>query len=129
MKDCHSWNNCYNINEIYNIILAKEVVMTRIKTALDEKIFVGIIVLFWVLIFAFCLSGEINIHYKKESFVIEPHFSDEFEIRYEDIQNIEYNPYLLIGDDVSGYRSLSVKEGTFRHKQLGEYTRYTYISC
>ena len=71
-------------------------------------------------------TGDIRLHYGQDSFTIEADFHSDFTADYEAITSVEYSRHLEPGTRVSGFHSPRLLMGTFRNKELGNYTLYTY---
>ncbi len=71
-------------------------------------------------------TGEINYNFGAESVVIEADFYSDLEIRYEDIEEVEYLLKNGAGAKINGFNSAKLLIGKFSNKAQGEHFRYTY---
>lgn len=75
------------------------------------------------------VSGDIDIEYNEESFVVDASYWQDIAIRYDMIRNIEYRKTDNVGLRTYGFGSAALLLGAFRNEEFGAYTRYSYTKC
>ena len=106
----------------------------RIRSNPKAMIFSGIFV---VGILAFVLwtlfTGDMEVVFGEQSFTIETKNWSDLTVRYQDIENVAYEPRGLSGGDsevrTNGFGNLKMSLGAFANDRYGAYTRYTFSSC
>lgn len=89
-------------------------------------IFTGAILIFTgIMMFA----GDISVRYGETAFNIEATLWNDYKVKYENIEKIEYREYDSIGDRTNGLGNVRVQAGRFRNEEFGNYTRYSYNGC
>ncbi len=92
-------------------------------------IFAGILALVLVLIFALTMfTGEINYEFKNDSLNINASYHKSLEIKYSDIDSIEFRVNSDIGKSDGAFVSNKLLLGNFKSERYGEYIRYSYKS-
>ncbi len=71
--------------------------------------------------------GDIEIEYGEDSFEVVASFSNDLDIKYDDIDNIEYRENDDVGLRTYGFQSARLLIGSFQNDEFGVYTRYSYI--
>lgn len=78
-------------------------------------------------------TGDMEIVYRQDSFTVETANWEDLTIRYEDIEEINYqetDPSSEVsGARTNGFGNLRMSLGSFENELYGAYTRYTYASC
>lgn len=84
-----------------------------------------------VLLFAAVImfTGEIRVHYGKDSFFIEASYWQDLTVDYDVIERIEYRDSDNRGMRTGGLGSARLLAGAFHNEEFGSYTRYSYIGC
>ncbi|MBR6515072.1 MAG: SdpI family protein [Clostridia bacterium] len=71
-------------------------------------------------------TGDIDITYNDDGFVIDSMFMSPYEVKYSDIGGTEYSETYIEGQKVMGFNSAKLLMGTFKNDKYGNYQRYTY---
>lgn len=74
-------------------------------------------------------TGNININFKEDSFVIEASYWSDPEIEYSSIYSVTYREDVDAGMRTNGFGSARLSMGTFSNEEFGTYTRYSYTTC
>ena len=74
-------------------------------------------------------TGNIEVHYGDSSFEIEASYWKDLEIKYDDIESIEYREGVPKGIRTDGFGSPRLSIGEFENDEFGRYIRYTYTKC
>lgn len=74
-------------------------------------------------------TGNININFKEDSFVIEASYQSDPEIEYSSIYSVTYREDVDAGMRTNGFGSARLSMGTFSNEEFGTYTRYSYTTC
>ncbi|MBE6649580.1 MAG: hypothetical protein E7614_08720 [Ruminococcaceae bacterium] len=104
--------------------IEKEDLKLSKKASVAVAIIVSIILIFCAVI---TFTGEIKISCE-DSLVIEADYWSDIEIKYDDIENIEYRENVP-GERISGFGSHRLLLGYFKNDEFKTYTRYTYAKC
>ena len=94
------------------------------KKAKTISIAVVSVILAFVSIISF--TGKLNFTFKEEKMVVGVTFGGGTEIKYSDIESVEYIESKASGMRVSGFASSKLLYGWFRNDEYGNYLRYTY---
>jgi len=78
-------------------------------------------------IIMFC--GKVEPSLDEDSINVKATFWSDLELKYEDIDSIEYREGGVDGQRISGFGSAKLLLGSFRNDELGMYTRYTEGKC
>ncbi len=97
------------------------------KTALGVTGVLTAVILIAVSVLMF--TGNIGVRYGEDSFKIEADYYQDLEIRYADIDRMQYREDLKAGSRTYGFGSPRLSMGTYRNDELGSYTRYSYTRC
>ena len=71
------------------------------------------------------LFGQVEIVYKSESFVASATFNKAIEVRYDEIDSIEYRDNDDVGTRIMGVATGKILAGSFSNSEFGNYTRYS----
>ena len=91
-----------------------------------ETISIVFCVISFIAVGILLFTGNINIKYGRNSFTIKATYWNNQEIKYEDIESIEYYDEKIPGSRVGGFGSFRLLMGDFKNDEFGNYTRYTY---
>ncbi len=97
----------------------------RITRNLSLVIVAVILVLTAVLMF----TGEIQVHFAENSFLIEASYHEDLTVVYDEIDAVIYREACDPGTRTFGFGSPRLSMGTFENGEFGSYTRYTYTAC
>ncbi len=75
------------------------------------------------------LTANVEIIFEEEYLRIEATYCQDIELKYEDIESVEFRNEFDIGRRFSGYGSFNLSMGNFRNDEFGSYTVYVYNSC
>lgn len=90
-------------------------------------IFAGILAFVLVLIFALTMfTGEINYEFKENILNINASYHKSLDIKYSDIDSIEFRVNSDIGKRDGAFVSNKLLLGSFKSERYGEYIRYSY---
>lgn len=81
-----------------------------------------LVVLFVVLMFV----GSVDVAFGEESFVIEVTFTEDLEVKYNEVESVELRDDFDVGSRVYGFGSPRLSTGTFENDEFGRYTLYAY---
>ncbi len=99
------------------------------KTSKMGKFGIG----FSVVIIAVCaillFTGNVNVEFDEETFVIKATYWYDKEIAYEEVESIEFRNEKISGARTGGWGSMRLLLGDFNNKEFGNYLRYTYNHC
>ncbi len=101
----------------------REIVKNTKAALIVTAILVPILVVFLVV---FMFTGKIEIMLGDTALEVEASFSQNFTVKYEDIDAVEYREGSVDGQRVMGFGSARLLMGTFQNEEFGTYTRYTY---
>ena len=79
-----------------------------------------------VFLVVFMFTGKLEVTLGEDALTVETTFSQDFSVRYEEIDAVEYRAHSVDGQRVMGFGSARLMLGTFQNKEFGTYTRYTY---
>ena len=96
---------------------------------LASKIGVGFMAATFLLVGIFLLTGDVEIEYADDSFVIKASYWYDKEIEYAEIEHIEYIDEKVSGARTGGVGTFRLLLGDFNNEEYGNYTRYTYADC
>ena len=96
---------------------------------LASKIGVGFMAATFLLVGIFLLTGDVEIEYADDSFVIKAPYWYDKEIEYAEIEYIEYIDEKVSGARTGGVGTFRLLLGDFNNEEYGNYTRYTYADC
>ena len=85
-----------------------------------------IVVIIFVLVAFLMFTGDIKAVCTDDSFDVKASFSEDFSVKYEDIDSVEYREGGVDGQRIYGFASARLLMGSFKNKEFGNYTRYTY---
>lgn len=89
---------------------------------------VTIVFLVWVM-----LAGNMTILFQDDNLAIEASGWGDYEVKYEDIESIDYEPGAGTKDDngrrTNGFGNLKMSMGHFYNERFGDYIRYTFNDC
>ncbi len=71
-------------------------------------------------------TGEIEISYTDQGFVIDSMYSQPYTVKYSDVGTTEYREEYIDGHKVYGFNSAKLMMGTFENEMYGKYQRFTY---
>ena len=74
-------------------------------------------------------SGKIETSLDEDSINVKATFWKDAELKYENIESIEYRADGVDGSRISGFGSAKLLLGTFTNDELGMHTRYTEGNC
>ena len=100
-----------------------------IKTKADKigltitAIFVPLILIFVAILM---FTGDVNVIYNSDSFKIEASYCSDLEVKYQEIDSLEYQTNFDKGSRRYGYGSAKLSIGTFDNDEFGRYTLYAY---
>ena len=99
-----------------------------------DCLFWGIISLIVMLVLVIVLpiimfSGKIETSLDEDSLNVQATFWKDAELKYENIDSIEYRADGVDGTRISGFGSAKLLLGTFNNDELGMHTRYTEGNC
>lgn len=87
----------------------------------------------WVLVIAILIgcgfilfSGSIEYEFREDALVMDATFSAPIQLRYDEVETIEYREGNVDGVRVNGFGSLRLLLGYFENEEFGTYSRYTY---
>lgn len=98
---------------------------------LDRRVLkVSLVLLAVLLIFvlAVLFTGDLEYRFGQDALTIEADWYSDYTLRYETIGTVEYRTGSIPGTRVGGFGSFRLLLGFFRNEELGNYTRYTYVS-
>jgi uncharacterized membrane protein len=102
----------------YSKMFGKSKAAVVISLVLTAIILAGVAVLMFV--------GDIKAVCTDDSFDVKASFSEDFSVKYEDIDSVEYREGGVDGQRIYGFASARLLMGNFKNKEFGNYTRYTY---
>lgn len=73
-------------------------------------------------------SGKLNFAFDQDSLNISSSMGGGIDIKYSDIESIEYRESQVDGTRIMGYASATLLYGSFKNDEFGNYTRYTYTA-
>ena len=73
-------------------------------------------------------TGDIVYAVGEDALTIEADFHADFTVSYESIDSMEFREGNMPGTRIGGFASARLLMGTFRNKEFGNYTRYTYTN-
>lgn len=79
-----------------------------------------------VVIAVLMFSGKLNFAFDQDSLNISSSMGGGIDIKYSDIESIEYRQSKVDGTRIMGYASATLLYGSFKNDEFGNYTRYTY---
>lgn len=79
--------------------------------------------------FALATTGKAKVTYDEQSFTISATYWGEKELKYTDIDNIEYRTDFKVGARTYGFGGTKLLAGTFQNDEFGSYTLYGNTSC
>ena len=94
-----------------------------------SKVGVGFMIAVFVIVGVFLLTGNVEMEYGTDSFVIKASYWYDKEIEYAEIESIEYVDEKVSGSRTGGVGTFRLLLGDFNNKEYGNYTRYTYTNC
>lgn len=71
-------------------------------------------------------TGGIEASCGEDSFSVRPTHWDDINVKYEDIDSVEYRENGVDGQRIYGFASARLLLGNFKNEEFGNYTRYTY---
>ena len=71
-------------------------------------------------------TGSIEYDFREDALVMDATFSAPIQLRYDEIQTIEYREGNVDGVRTAGFGSLRLLLGYFENEEFGTYSRYTY---
>ncbi|MBR2040679.1 MAG: SdpI family protein [Clostridia bacterium] len=71
-------------------------------------------------------TGDINVEFKTDSFEIVASYYDDLEIKYDNIDSVEYRENFDAGYRSYGFSSARLSLGIFQNEEFDLYTRYSY---
>lgn len=89
----------------------------------------AVIALVLALAAVLCFSGDVTVEYGPDAAVIRASYRPDADIRYAQIESIEYREERVPGQRKNGLGSPRLLLGTFTNEEFGSYTRYTYTGC
>lgn len=93
-----------------------------------EKFSVMFLVLLLLGVGILMFSGELDYQFGEDCFTIEASFYSDLTVDYAAIDHLELRQGNVPGTQVGGWDSARLLLGFFRNEELGNYTRYTYVS-
>ena len=72
------------------------------------------------------VTGDIELYYSETDFQIVASYTDDFTVRYEEVESIEYRESFDAGVREMGFGSPRLSTGTFKNDEFGRYTIYAY---
>lgn len=104
--------------------------VTRVKGKITiEKVSVIFCIAIFVVVGIVLMTGDINMEYNDSSFTIKASYWNDLEIKYDEIESIEYWDEKVSGSRIGGFGSFRLLMGHFKNDEFGSYTRYTYADC
>ncbi len=100
-----------------------------VKTKADKiglTITAILVPLIFILVAVLMFTGNINIIYNTDGFEINASYSSDLEIKYDDIDDLEYKTDFDKGIRQYGFYSAKLSLGTFDNDEFGRYTLYAY---
>lgn len=91
-----------------------------ISLVITVVIIIGITVLMF--------SGKLNFAFDQDSLNVSSSIGGGIDIKYSDIESIEYRETQVDGIRIMGYASAKLLYGNFQNDEFGNYIRYTYTS-
>lgn len=95
-----------------------EKVAVRITAIVIPIILIGVAVLMF--------TGDINVKFNADSFEIVASYYDDLEIKFDQIDSVEYRENFDAGYRAYGFASARLSMGTFQNHEYDLYTRYSY---
>lgn len=108
--------------------------ISKIRSSL-RSILVTVVLIIATVVFVIwtLFSGNMTISYQSDGFTIQASGWEDYEVLYEEIEQITYEPNgVLNGDNArrtNGFGNLKMSMGEFYNDSLGDYIRYTFNEC
>ena len=98
-------------------------------SATDKKILKGsgvFLVVFTIFLLFVLFFGDITYSFREDYLFVESNMYNDYVLRYEKIDDLEFREGNVPGLRVGGYGSFRLLMGFFENEEFGTYTRYTY---
>ena len=99
--------------------LTKKSLWLVIPVSLSTVIFVAILL----------FTGSVSCTFEEDSFTADCIYWNALTVEYDAIDSIEYREDFKWGSRISGFGSPKLSVGSFKNKELGNYTLYAYTKC
>lgn len=93
------------------------------------KISMAITAIILIGCFALATTGKAKVTYDEQSLTISSTYWGEKELKYTDIDSIEYREDYKVGSRTYGFGGAKLLAGTFQNDEFGSYTLYGNTSC
>ncbi len=96
----------------------------RQQTAARVSVAVTVLIVAFIVVTLFV--GDLHFRYGEESFTVHSVYWPDLNVRYDEIESMEYRQVDSPGTRTNGYGSMRLLMGDFRNREFGSYLRYSY---
>ena len=96
------------------------------KKSRKISVIAGILLTVLLCVILFC--GNIRYVYSEDSLLVDASMYNDYVLRYEKIDDLEFREGNVPGLRVGGFGSFRLLRGFFENEEFGTYTRYTYFA-
>ncbi len=92
----------------------------------SAKISVAAAVLIMAFVIASLFTGDLHFSYGEESFTVHSAYWPDLNVRYDEIESMDYRSVDSPGTRTNGFGSMRLLMGDFKNREFGSYLRYSY---